>query len=656
MKFGYRLAAISFVFVGMFAILGLRLWFVQVAEGATIAEAAQELTWETRTFEAPRGDIYDRTGELVVTSRYVPAVEVDRTFVRPAEQPALVQRLSAILGVPADTIDEMYEEVGINGRFTVGTVSVDTATELATRLEDFPGVDIVKIPERVYLAGPDLAHVVGHLGLPTAEDLDEDPDLDPSVRIGQLGVERVYDDHLRGTPGVSEFRVARGEVVEARPEVAPLGGDTVYLALDLELQEVVSRALLEGVDLANDVKDDIRAAGDEEVFSEARRAAAVVLNAKTGEVLSLVSHPSFDPQQFVSGLDQATFDELRDSHAFNNLAVSGLYPPASTFKAFTYTAAEQFQFPFPENVEGIDGGNRTVHCDGKLELPTLADGSTQEKFDWYTGDKGWLDLHGALEQSCNIYFWSVALGVWQNRDEMDVNVLQDFARDVGFGTPTGVDLTGEAAGVIPTPELFEEWKAYQLANPDAAPRLDQSRMDLPGGPFLGGDLMDLAIGQGALTATPLQVAVGYAALVNGGDVMRPAVVAEVRSSTSDEIIYQHDPTAVRTAEIDPAVRLSLLEDLGRVVTRGTAQAAFANFGPGLEEVGGKTGTGQTSPNRDNHAWFVGVTPLSDPQFVVVVLIDEGGSGGQVAAPVARHVLQYLSGNEPSPIVEGEDAD
>lgn len=654
MKFSLRLAALGIVFVAMFSVLGLRLWFVQVAEGAAIADEAQELAWQTRSFEASRGDIYDRTGELVVTSRYVPAVEVDRTFVTTGDRADLVQRLSAVLGIPAIEIDEMYDAAGMNGRFTVGTVSTQTAHELATRLEDFPGVDIVKVPERVYLAGPDLAHVTGHLGLPTPTDLENDPDLDPTVRIGQLGVEKVYDSYLRGEPGVSEYRVARGEIVETRPETAPIGGQDVHLALDLELQEVVSRALVDGIALANEVKAADRAAGDE-VFNDAKRAAAVVMNVKTGQILALASHPTFDPQQFVSGLDQATFDQLRDSQAFNNLAVSGLYPPASAFKVVTYTAAEQFQFPFPENTEGIDGPNRMVHCDGQLELPNLADGSQQAKNDWYTGDKGWMNLHGALEQSCNIYFWSVALGVWQNRQSMDVNILQDFARSLGYGETTGIDLTAEAAGVVPTPELFEEWKEFQLANPNAAPRLDPSRLDLGGGPFLGGDLMDLAIGQGALTATPLQVAVSYAALVNGGDVLEPAVVTEVRDAEG-AVIYRQDPTPVRTVDIDPAVRASLLTDLGRVVNQGTARAAFSSFGPGVEEIGGKTGTGQTSRNRDNHAWFVGVSTISDPEHVVVVLIDEGGSGGQVAAPVARHILQYLVGNEVTPIVEGEAAD
>lgn len=653
MKFSVRLATLGFIFTGLFAVLGLRLWFVQVAEGAEIAETVEELAWQTRYFEAPRGDIFDRRGELVVTSRYVPAIEVNRMFVKPAQRADLVQRLSAITGIPASDIDAKYEAAGINGRFLVGVVSIDTAHELATRLADYPGVELIKVPERVYLAGPDLAHVVGHLGLPTQADLEQTPDLDPSVRIGQLGVEKVYDEQLRGTPGRSEFRAARGEIIEVGAEVEPEPGDSVYLAIDLSLQEVVTRALLAGIDLANEVKAEQRARG-ETVFSEARRGAALVLDATNGQVLALVSHPTFDPQQFVSGLDQATFDRLREERAFNNLAVSGLYPPASTFKAVTYTAAEQFRLPFPADESGIDPANRRVHCDGRMELD-LTDGSQQVKRDWYTGDKGWLDIHGAFEQSCNIYFWSVGLGVWRNRASLEPNILQSFAADLGYGGRTGIDLTGEAVGTIPTPELFEEWKEYQLANPHVPPRLEPSRLELPGGPFLGGDLMDLAIGQGALTATPVQVAVSYAALVNGGRVLQPAVVAEIHN-TSGEVVYRQEPTITRTVAIDPAVRSSLLTDLGRVVTRGTARAAFADFGPGLGDVGGKTGTGQTTRNRDNHAWFVGVAPLSSPRFVVVVLIEEGGSGGQVAAPVARHILQYLVGNEPTPIVKGEEAD
>jgi penicillin-binding protein 2 len=355
----------------------------------------------------------------------------------------------------------------------------------------------------------------------------------------------------------------------------------------------------------------------------------------------------------VAGIDESTFEGLNEVKAFNNLAVSGLYPPASTFKAITYTAKLEENLPFPTEVEGIDG--QLVNCDGTLELSELADGSAQVKHDWYDPrELGWLDIHGALENSCNIYFWNVALGTYQRfSNTAQENILQDWASRLGYGRETGIDLTSEAPGIVPTRQLFEEWKTYQLENPDEPPRLEPSRLELAS-PWLGGDLMDFAIGQGAFTSTPLQVASSYAALVNGGTILEPRVVREVVGPDGEATpVDRPDPV---TVDIDPATRASLLEDLGRVVNGGTAAAAFTDFGEGVENVGGKTGTAQAAATRDNHAWFVGVAPIDNPRYVVAVLIDEGGSGGQVAAPVARNIMQYLSGNEQTPIVQGEEAD
>jgi penicillin-binding protein 2 len=401
------------------------------------------------------------------------------------------------------------------------------------------------------------------------------------------------------------------------------------------------------------VKEEDRADG-EEVFNDTQRAAAVVLDVNTFDVLALASYPDFNPQLFVAGIDEETFQLLNETKAFNNLAVSGLYPPASTFKAITYTAKIEEDLPFPPDGEGVDG--ELIHCDGTLEgLGQLADGSARVKHDWYDPrNLGWLDIHGAFENSCNIYFWNVALGTHlAYRDRPQENILQDWASRVGYGAETGIDLSSEASGTVPTRALFEEWKEYQLENPDEPPRLEPDRLEL-NSPWLGGDLMDFAIGQGAFTATPLQVAVSYAVLVNGGRVMEPRVVRETVDAEGN--VTPVDRPAPVTVDIDPATRSSLLTDLGRVVNGGTAAAAFSSFGDGVENVGGKTGTAQVSAARDNHAWFVGVAPLDDPQYVVAVLIDEGGSGGQVAAPVARHIMQYLMGNEPTTIVAGVEAD
>jgi penicillin-binding protein 2 len=653
MKFALRLTTLGVIFVSMLSVIGLRLWFVQVAEGPQIARAAEDATWIGKTSYAPRGDIYDRNGKLLATSRMVPAVMVDRTFVQPEQRDRLIQELASLVGVDPVELDAMYEEAGINGRFQVTTVSIETAYAINESLDELPGVEVVKVPERVYLAGPTLAHVIGHLGLPEETDLAARPDLDRDVRIGKLGVERMYDEVLQGTGGSVEYRVRRGEIIEQRPPVEPIPGSSVVLNLDLELQELVELALEEGVALSNSVKDADRAAGDE-VFNETQRAAAVVLDVDTFDVMALASFPDFDPQLFVAGIDEGTFNLLNETKAFNNLAVSGLYPPASTFKAITYTAKLEENLPFPVDGEGVDG--ELIHCDGTLGgLGELEDGSPRVKHDWYDPrDLGWLDIHGAFENSCNIYFWNVALGTWlEYRGTPSENILQDWAVEVGYGHETGIDLTSEASGIVPTRELFEEWKEHQLENPDEPPRLEPDRLELES-PWLGGDLMDFAIGQGAFTSTPLQVAVSYAVLVNGGRVMEPRVVREIVDPEGNITpIDRPEPTIV---EIDPATRNSLLADLGRVVNGGTAAAAFSDFGEGVENVGGKTGTAQVSATRDNHAWFVGVAPLDNPRYVIAVLIDEGGSGGQVAAPVARHIMQYLMGNEPTPIVEGEEAD
>ncbi len=654
MSFATRVAALFGVFLAMFAMLGMRLWFVQVAEGAEAAEVTESQSWVYVSTLAPRGDIRDRDGELLVTSRFVPAVVVDRHLVLPDQRDQLIQRLSSVLAIPADEIAIAYDLAGVNGRFTVADVGVGQAYTINEQLRDLPGVRIEKVPQRVYLTGQEMAHVIGHLGLPTKDDLDLDPDLDPNTRIGKLGVERAYDEYLRGTEGEIAFRVREGVVIEEQPDVAPIQGDTVQLTLSLEIQQVVSRALQDGIALSNEWKEDRRKQGLD-ANNETVRGAAVVMDVKTGAILAMDSYPHFDPALFVGGLDTETYNLLAEQRAFLNLAVSGLYPPASTFKAVTYMAMLENSIPFPTDVEGVDATNRRVHCDGSLELPGLSDGSPQIFKDWYTGDKGWLDYHAALEQSCNIFFYSVALGVHRNwKGTAQETVIQDEARALGYGSKTGIDLVGEANGIIPDRELFKSWQELQRENEDAPTLLDPSRLELAD-PWFGGDLMNTAIGQGAVSATPLQVAVSYAALASGGKVWKPYVVSQIRN-VDDALVYVGRPELVRDLAFTPEHTQSFLTDLGRVVSRGTAASAFSDFGPSKSLVGGKTGTGQSLATRDNHAWFAGVAPLDDPQYVVVVLIDEGGSGGAVAAPVARYILQYLMGEELTPIVAGAVAD
>ena len=633
MRRTYRIAVVAAAFALLFGFLGVRLWFLQVGEGVAAAAVVSEEGLASVDTPAPRGDIRDRNGQLLVTSRMVPMVVLDRQLLQASQKEEAIHSLAARLEIPSDWIAALYEEAGVNQRFPLAVVDAVTAYQLQEQLRSFPGVVVESSPERVYLTGGAMSHVIGHLGYPSQDDLQQRPYLDPTTRIGKFGVEGFYDEWLQGTPGERLYRVNRaGRITEERTEVLPTAGATVYLTLDERLQRVVEEALVEGIALSNLIKDEERERPLEEdevrpALNPTERGAALVMDITNGEILALASYPDFDPQQFVWGIDQREFARLSDEKAFLNLAVGGLYPPASTFKAVTYTAALIHDIPFAPAIEGVDSVNRRINCDGELVLTEIEEGSRQVFRDWYyPRELGWLDIHGAFEHSCNIFFYNLALGIWRNwRTTEREEVLQEMARSIGYGAFTGVDLSGDQAGVVPDRELFEDWKSIQLEDPSAPVRLDPARMALAS-PWVGGDLMNLAIGQGDMLASPLQVAVSYGALANGGTVWTPRVVSQVRSPEG-ELLWAAIPEAANRIGIPPSVVASLLSDMNRVVVGGTARGAFSGFGSSRNLVGGKTGTGQSSANRDSHAWFVGVAPINNPKWVVVVLVEEGGSGG-----------------------------
>ncbi len=659
MKGTYRIAVVAGIFALLFGFLGIRLWFLQVGEGVAAAAIVYEEGLVSISTPAPRGDIRDRNGQLLATSRIVPMVILDRQLLQSSQKEQAIARLSARLDIPSEWIAALYDEVGVNQRFPLAVVDATTAYQLEEQLRSFPGVVVENYPERVYLTGGAMSHVIGHLGFPSADDLESRPYLDPSIRIGKLGVEGFYDEWLQGTPGDRVYRVNKaGRITEERTEIPPASGATVYLTLDERLQKVVEDALLQGIELSNVIKEEERNQALEKgevpaALTPAERSAAVVMDITNGEILALASYPDFDPQQFVWGIDQLDFARLSDEKAFLNLVVGGLYPPASTFKVVTYTAALLYNIPFAQAIEGVDSVNRRINCDGELVLTEIDEGSPQVFRDWYyPAELGWLDIHGALEHSCNIYFYNLALGVWRNwRNTNREHVLQEMARSTGYGSFTGVDLPGDQAGIVPDRELFESWKRIQLEDPSAPVRLDPARLALAS-PWVGGDLMNLAIGQGDMLASPLQVAISYGALANGGTVWTPRVVSQVRSPEG-ELLWAAIPEPKNQIDLAPGVVASLLSDMNRVVVSGTARRAFSGFGASLDLVGGKTGTGQSSANRDSHAWFAGVAPINNPKWVVVVLVDQGGSGGRVAAPMGRYIMQYLMGEELDPIEAGE---
>jgi penicillin-binding protein 2 len=379
-----------------------------------------------------------------------------------------------------------------------------------------------------------------------------------------------------------------------------------------------------------------------------------VLDPRDGSVVAMASVPGYDPNIFVDGVSQEEWDRLSSQAVFNNFAIQGNYAPASAFKAVAYVLAlEEGIFPADASAQ-TDGGS--YFCDGQLEFP-FTDGSQQVFRDWLAEGHGAVDIHGGLHTSCDLYFWEIALSIWSNRirDDgtglYDEDLLQQWARKLGFDNETGVDLPFEQDGLIPDREWFE-----------------RAQRESPGlvraGPWTGGDVMNAVVGQGSVLSTPLQLANAYAAIVNGGTLWKPRVVAAV-SDQDGTIVTVNEPEALNEIALSPGTVAFFRRDLQEVANgaRGTARSAFADFGENVELVGGKTGTaeiikGDTAAEDVDTAVFVGVAPITSPEFVVVTLIERGGSGGRTAAPTARRVLQYLMNGEAgmTPIIAGEEAD
>jgi len=639
----WRLTILGAAFLGLFAILVLRLWYLQVSSIDESLDTAEAQQLSTVTIEAPRGDIYDRNGTLMAGTEAALRIVIDRKLVPEDRMEELIQNLAALLDTPASEIRRTFEHRGAGARFTLGgEVSERTAMFAWEHIEKFPGLAIEPQPIRIYPLREQAAHLLGYIGAPGEADLLRPDGVSPRDRVGKFGIEGSYDRLLRGTPGIITYRVnARGQILGIVEERTPVPGGSVVSTIDLQMQTVLESALIEGMSLS-------RERGDDPV-----RASGVILDPSNGAVLAMASLPSYDPTLFSDGtITQAEWETLSESAALNNFAIQGNYPPASAFKVVPYTLALRQGNIYPtieaEEHEGRQDPDdpTSFFCDGDLKFA-----NTPLLTDWTR--HGEVDIHSSLRVSCDNYYWGIALKIWNGAgDEWTENLLQDWARELGFGAQTGVDLPFEQPGLVPD----REWFVYHQVNKTGLVREE--------GGWAGGDLMNLTIGQ-AMTATPLQVAAAYATLVNGGTFYAPRVVDRV-TGVDGEVIFSNLPNAVRTVEIAPIIVETLKEDLNGVVAgpRGTARATFREFCgsdvravncESLQQVGGKTGTAEirvalTDDEEDiDTAWFVGVAPLDDPRFVVAIVIEEGGSGGGVAAPTARAVLQFLMGETVTPI-------
>ena len=478
-------------------------------------EADQNIV-STEDIRAPRGNVVDRNGVLLATSVPDLVIEIDRSLLPVEVEDDVLQRLAAILDVSPVEVRQAVERTPSGRLASLPEFDIDAATAyvIMEQRMTLPGVTVRTLPVRGYLQGSLMGHVIGHMGLPSPGDLERLSISDTNTPVGKLGVEREYEEFLQGTPGKHVFRInPEGAILEEIGTVDPVQGATVRLTLDVEIQAEVERVLIEAIELSNTLKGEQEEGEPERDLQPTERATAVVMEVNTGAILAMASYPTFEPELFVGGIGVDAFAELSERQAFNNLAIQGVKPPASTFKAITYvTALEENIFP-----DGVSTAEQTIECSSQLEAD-VGDDSRLLWRNWtYPESDGRQNLHDALRRSCNIYFWEVALSIWKAYARTDrEGIVQDWARAFGVGRRTQVDLPFENEGILGDRQLFEEWQERQ-----------PWRVREEG--WLGGDLMNLVVGQGPIVATPLQMAVAYASIINGGTVYQPRVAAAIET-------------------------------------------------------------------------------------------------------------------------------
>lgn len=591
---GLRLFAVGIA--AAFALFLGRLVQLQVLQGEEHLERSQRNSIRTERLSAPRGEIVDRKGRVLATTRPAFHLEVVPSELR--DPPRTLAVLAHLLGDPPERLQASYGQPRGRARFQPLRLADDLDFERLARVEShrhaLPGVLTEVRPHRQYPHGTLAAHLLGSLGevSPTQLESGRFADYRPGDVVGKSGVEALYEPYLRGRAGGRNVVVdVAGREVEVLDRVEPRPGARVVLALDLELQRVAEEALAASAPPGEPVSG-----------------AVVALDPRDGGVLVLASLPAYDPNAFAGRIDPEVWRALTSDpmKPLQNRALSGQYPPGSTYKAFVAAAALQEGLRTPKNAVFCPGGfafgNRTYRC-------------------WKRGGHGSVDLRRSLMESCDVYYYRAGL-------DLGIDRLAEYARGFGLGAPTGIGLDGEQPGLVPT----SAWKQRRF-----------------GQPWMPGETVSASIGQGYNLLTPLQLAVSYAALANGGRVLRPRLALEIvqpNGSVSVEPVHEirrvpvsEEHLAQVRAGLHAVVdapggtgRRAQVEGLEVAGKTGTAQVVR------LEKTAGKTGLAIPRPYRD-HAWFVAFAPVEEPEIVVAVLVEHGGGGGATAAPIAQRVLQ-----------------
>jgi penicillin-binding protein 2 len=674
----FRLAVIG-VIVGLL-FLGLigRLWFLQIAQSNTYVATTTANRMRVVTQPSVRGAVLDNLGRVVVENQLVLSIQIARGL-SSSDLKKTVKNLAALLNIPQSALLKQvnnpdltpYEPIPVNAP----NITYDTLVAIKERPELYPGVTATQRTARVYPYGALGANLLGYIGSVNAQDLKDHPDEHYTAEdvIGKDGVEQVFETELRGQPNLRRLEVdSRGQVVQTLLNQPAQAGNDVKLTMNINVQAEAENALAQGI-------ADVRGTQDTQITSRIQNFAApggsaVVLDARTGSIVAMASFPSYPVNQFTNGIPPALFKPCTASTTTTtttttgpagssggssssappppptcsllNRATQGLYPPGSTFKLMTAIAALEYN--------QVQPGNADYSLDDEGCIKYGSPGNYQQFCNAGKEKNGIVDLPRALTVSSDVYFMSLGFKFYNTWDcgspgcsfgsgHPNHNAgygIQNVAREFGFGRATGSGLPEEGQGRIPD-QSFKI--ALNKTNPDPYTR-----------DWLPGDSSNIAIGQGDVLVTPLQLADAYAAFINGGTLFTPRLASEVLRPDGQTPVRQLPTEVVRHINIPDSVRAQILPGLAGVVSasNGTGAAAFRGYS-GLP-IAGKTGTAQQPPPQEDTAWFVGlVNPNNDPtlpQYVVVVNVEQAGFGGTVAAPIARRIIESLNGNaNPAPV-------
>jgi penicillin-binding protein 2 len=638
-----RLGVIGVIVIALFASLFARLWFLQVATSESFAAETKANRIRVITEPAPRGSILDRNGALIVGDQLVDSVQVRRGITKP-ERKAMVPRLAKVLGVTEDFVNARLDSVRYSPYQPVpivDDVSLDTIVFIKERPELFPKVNAVRRSIRLYPNGGVAPHLLGYVGAINAQEqkLHKAEGYGPEEVIGKEGAEQMFETQLRGSPRVRKLEVdSRGRLVRVLSDKPADAGNDVQLTLDLNIQRITELSLQQGMKAAGGLKNP-----NEKMRFETFKAtggAAVVLDARDGSVVAMSSEPSFDVRRFTDGIPAEEFKLLnspRSNYPLLDRALQGQYAPGSTWKLITAIAALESGTVTPDEVIQDNGFIKYGRAGDEQEFKNAG----KERH-------GAVTLRTAISVSSDVYFYIQGLRLWNlyagkggvAPSHAKGLAIQRVARRFGFSQKTGVGLGSELAGRIPDKRMKER---FNKNNPDPVQKL-----------WLPGDSMNLAVGQGDLLVTPMQMAVAYAAFANGGTRYAPRIASRILAPGGESILRELPPQEIGKAPVKPEIRQAIiggLEDAVEPGGIGTAGRAFSGYG-GIQ-VAGKTGTAEVYGKQDTSVFMAIVNPeptlgADEPQYVVAVFVEQGGNGGSVAAPIARRIIEGLNGNPDPP--------